>query len=127
MNSKEKIDTIRLEVLCKDSYEFIINNFPWVSNTPTLHKLLAHTPELIRDYNDSYGLKSYSEKALEASNKYIRRFRENFARKTSFQDNIRDVFLRDYGKHYYRQITQNRRRQHCKEVEQSQQDIIFLH
>ena len=36
-------------------YEFIINNFPWVSITPTLHKLLAHTPELIRDYNACYG------------------------------------------------------------------------
>ena len=67
--------------------------------------------ELIRDHNEGYGLKNFSEEALEASNKYIRRFRENLARKTSYQDNIRDVIVRlgefsDYGKLDYRVLTQ---------------------
>ena len=68
MNSNEKVDTIELEkvdtnkkVFCKDTYEFIINSFPWVSITPTLHKLLAHIVELIRDHNEGYGLKNFSE------------------------------------------------------------------
>ena len=127
MNSNEKIDTIRLEILCSDSYEFIINNFPWVSITPTLQKLLAHTPELLKDYNDSYGLKSYSEEALEAINKYIRRFRENLPGKTSFQDNVRDVFVRNYGKLSYRQITQINEGNTVKKLNNHLQDIIFLH
>ena len=63
MNSNEKVDTIKLEkvdtnkkVFCKDTYEFIINCFPWVSITPTLHKLLAHIVELIRDHNEGYAV-----------------------------------------------------------------------
>ena len=31
MNSSEKIDTIKLEVFCKDTYEFIIISFPWAN------------------------------------------------------------------------------------------------
>ena len=113
MNSNERIDTIKLEVFCKDAYELIINSFPWVSITLTIHKLLAHIVELIRDHNEGYGLKNFSDEALEASNKYLRRFRENLARKTSYQDNIRDVIVRlgefsDYGKLHYGQLTQNK-------------------
>ena len=91
--------------------------------------------ELIRDHNEGYGLKNFSEEALEASNKYIRRFGENLARKTSYQDNIRDVIVRlgefgDYGKLYpivkFTIITQNK----CKSLkpqstQKSEQDIIF--
>ena len=125
MNSSEKIDTIKLEVFCKDTHEFIIFSFPWVSITPTLHKLLAHLVELIRDLNEGYGLKNFSEVALEASNKYIRRFRENLARKTSYQDNIRDVIVRlgefsDYGELHYRLITQNK----CKSLKTSKHSEI---
>ena len=59
MNSNEKGATIKLEVFCKVTYEFIINSFPWVSITPTLNKLLAHLVELIRDHNEGHGLKNF--------------------------------------------------------------------
>ena len=78
MNSNEKVDVIKLLILCEDTYELILNSFPWVSITPTLHKLLTHLVELIRDHNSGCGLKNFCEKA---SNKYIRRFRDNLARK----------------------------------------------
>ena len=83
MNSNEKVDANKLEILCKDTYEFIINSFPWVSITPTLHKLLAHLVELIRDHNGGYCLKSFLEEALEANNKYIRRLGITLPGKTS--------------------------------------------
>ena len=79
-NSSHEIDTEKLETLAKETYELIITAFPWANITP-LHRLLAHCTELIRDCNDGYGLKEYSEEAVEACNKLIRRFREQLSRK----------------------------------------------
>ena len=56
--------------------------------------MLAHSEELIRDINSGYGLKSLSEEGSEACNKLIRKYRENLARKTCFEDNIVDIFVR---------------------------------
>ena len=64
----------------------IIVEFPWVNITPSLHKLLAHCAELIRDCNNGRGLKELSE-GLEACKKLILRFREHLARKTCFSHN----------------------------------------
>ena len=71
-----------------------IVNFPWVSITPSLHKWLVHSTELISSFNHGYGLKLYSEECIEALNKYVRSFRDKLARKTSFEDNVRDIFVR---------------------------------
>ena len=62
--------------------------------TPSLHKLLAHCTELIRDCNDGYGLKEYSEEAIGSCNKLIRRYREHLSRKNSFTPSIKYVFTR---------------------------------
>ena len=93
-NSSHEIDTEKLETLVKETYELILTAFPWANITPSLHKLLAHCTELIRDCNDGYGLKEYSEEAVEACNKLIRRFREHLSRKNSFTSNIKDVVNR---------------------------------
>ena len=42
-------------------YLLILDTFPWVGITPSLHKLLAHSEELIRECNSGCGLKSFSE------------------------------------------------------------------
>ena len=49
-NSSHKIDTTQLNILCNDTYEFIvfIVNFHRANITPSLHKLLAHSAELIQ-------------------------------------------------------------------------------
>ena len=56
-NSSQEVGTEKLDALCKETYEFIINAFPWVNITPTLHKLLAHCTELILNCNNGFGLK----------------------------------------------------------------------
>ena len=53
-NSNQAIDTGKLDSLCKETYEYILTDFPWASVTPFLHRLLAHSPELIRDCNNSF-------------------------------------------------------------------------
>ena len=94
VNSNEKINKLKLEDLCKETYEFILIKFPWVSKTPSLHKLLAHSFQIIHSYNNGIDLRNISEECLEACNKYVRRFRENLSRKNSFTDNIRDIQTR---------------------------------
>ena len=80
--------------MCSDTYELIIDTFPWARITPTLHKVLAHSAQLIEDYNGGRGLRSLSEEGLKACHKHIRRYREQLARKFSFKTNIQDIFIR---------------------------------
>ncbi len=82
-NSSHKINTTQLSIPCNETYEFIVVNFNWDNITPSLHKLLPHSAELIEKYNNGFGLKCFSEEGLEALNKYVRKFREHLARKFS--------------------------------------------
>ena len=84
-----EINTDALDIICRETYEFILLQFPWANITPSLHKLLAHCTELIRDCNDGYGLKDFSEEAVESCNKLIRRYREHLARKKFYTQHKR--------------------------------------
>ena len=84
----KRVDDLRkifyIDKLCRETYETILTNYPWVHIKPTIHKLLAHAPQIISDHNDGF----------DACNKLIRRYRERLTRKFSFEDNIRDIFVR---------------------------------
>ena len=60
----------RYTALCKETYLHLVSELGWVSNTPTLHKLLAHSAELIA-LNGGRGLKDLSEEGLESNNKTL--------------------------------------------------------
>ena len=55
--------------------------------------MLAHSTELIRDCNSGYGMKEFSEEAVESCNKLIRKYLEHLARKNSFGLNTKDIFV----------------------------------
>ena len=93
-NCGRHIDTEELALVCRKLYLLILNTFPWANITPTLHKVLAHAPDIISSFNNGLELEQLSEEGLEASNKLIRRYRERLSRKFSFEDNIKDVFTR---------------------------------
>ena len=93
-NSDRRVETEELGNLCRTTYLLILDSFPWARITPTLHKLLADSEELVRDCNSGYGLKCFSEEGLESCNKLVRRFRENLSRKNSFESNVMDIFVR---------------------------------
>ncbi|KAI6653131.1 Dna-mediated transposase [Oopsacas minuta] len=93
-NSNRKVDTEGLDNVCRETYESILTNFSWAHVTPTLHKLLAHAPQIIADHNDGFGLEDLSEEGLESWNKLVGRYRERLSRKFSFEDNVEDVFVR---------------------------------
>ena len=69
----------------------IVERFPWAIISPSVHRILAHSWELIQ-LNDCFGLGDESEEGLEALNKFIRYLREHGARKISTEANFRDTF-----------------------------------
>ena len=93
-NSGRRIDTEELSLACRKLYLLILNTFPWVNISPTLHKVLAHASDIISTFNNGIGLEPLSEEGLETSNKLIRRYRERLSGKFNFQDNIKDIFIR---------------------------------
>ena len=93
-NSDKLINEETFERICKDTYGHILDNYPWPNVTPTLHKVLGHSVELMTRYNEGRGMKALSEEGLESCNKHIRRYREMLARKTNYKDNIQDVSVR---------------------------------
>ena len=80
----------RYTEVCTDTYLTIVNHFPWAVISPSIHRVLAHSAELML-MNGSHGLGSKSEEGLERLNKSIRRLREHGARKCSIYDNLVDV------------------------------------
>ena len=83
----------KFRMLLQETSLHIAKKFKWVQINYTLHGVLHHSYELIIQ-NNGYSLGSLSEEALEANNKYIRRYAEMFSRKTSPLDQITDVMSR---------------------------------
>ena len=75
-------------------YLLILDSFSCASITPTLHKILTHSEELIRESNAGFVLKNFSEEGTESYSKLMRKYRENLARKNSFETNLIDIFVR---------------------------------
>ena len=72
-------------------YVKLMQCFPWCAVSPSVHRILAHSWEVI-ELNDSHGLGNLSEEGLEALNKYIRSIRQSGARKDSTLNNFTDTF-----------------------------------
>ena len=93
ISSGKQVNTETFSKLCSSLYLNIVQKLPWVSITPTLHKLLAHAPELI-ELNSGFGLKAWSEEGLEANNKRMRQIRTNLSRKDNQVNNLSDIYNR---------------------------------
>ena len=87
-SSSKSVNIDEYKAYCLALYNHILTAFidssgsPWVSISPTLHKLLAHSWELI-SLNDGEGLQRLDESGLEGCNKILRAVRTRQARKTS--------------------------------------------
>ena len=94
LNSKRQIHQIEyFKLFSQKLYEDILMWFPCVHITPTVHKTLAHTWELI-DLNGGFGLGSYSEEGLESCNKLLRKIRISLSRKATKESNQTDCMRR---------------------------------
>ena len=89
-NKYRKIDLEKFQTLCISTYIHILTHLKWVELTPTVHKVLAHAPELV-EKNMSMGLGHLSEAGLEACNKIIRRFRTYWTLQINDDANLKDL------------------------------------
>ena len=103
LSSKKNVNSAEFRNLCTELYLFLLRNFPrisnrhlpgpWISITPTLHKVLGHSWELI-EFNDGEGLGSLDESGLEGCNKILRKIRTTLSRKNSQNSNLVDTLAR---------------------------------
>ena len=71
-NSQRRlIDVEYYSFICCWLNLFILEKFDWVILPESIHRLLAHSGELI-EANDGYGLGGLSEEGLEGMNKVVR-------------------------------------------------------
>ena len=103
MSSKGDINIDAYKSYCTELYLVLIKDFPrqfdkhlpgpWISITPTVHKLLGHSWELMQN-NDNHGLGSLDESSLEGCNKILRSIRTQLSRKVSQTLNLVDCLDR---------------------------------
>ena len=90
-SQKRKVNVEKLQQLNKETYLKLVQCFPWCVVSPSVHRILAHSWEVIHS-NDGYGLGGLGEEGLEALNKYIQSMRATGARKDSTINNFTDTF-----------------------------------
>ena len=73
----------------------IMETFPWISVSNTLHKFSAHVHQFI-ERNSNNGLCNLSEEGLEQGHKLIREFSSHLSRKSNFIKGLNDVATRMY-------------------------------
>ena len=93
VSSSDRVNAELFEKIATETSLLTARNLKWVQINYTLHGLLHHSAELIA-INDSWSIGELSEEALEANNKYIRRYLETLSRKTSPVDQLTDVHNR---------------------------------
>ena len=79
-SQKRRVNVEKLRQLTMETYLALVEGFPWAAVSPSVHRILAHSWEVIQ-LNDGYGLGGLSEEGLESLNKQIRHTREKGARK----------------------------------------------
>lgn len=92
ITSGYSIDAEKYSAYAFETAELYVNLYGWYPMSPTMHKILVHGAEVIK--NAILPIGQLSEEAAEARNKYYREYRKKFARKTSRLDCNRDVFNR---------------------------------
>lgn len=86
------LDCVKFKAYCRQTADIWINKYPTHKMTPSVHKVLVHSTEIMQNLNLPIGY--FSEEAAEASNKIHRNNREHHSRKTSRAATLRDVFDR---------------------------------
>ena len=92
LSSGYEIDVEKFQNYAIETARTYTNLYNWYPLPTSVHRVLMHGAETISSFDIPIG--QLSEEAQEARNKDIKNFRLNFARKTSRQDNLQDVFNR---------------------------------
>jgi len=82
----------KFEELCHKTGELIVDNYPWLPMTATVHKILVHSKQLLE--NTVFPAGAFGEEAAEARNKIYKSDRLHHARKQNRICGFTDVFHR---------------------------------
>lgn len=88
--SGKKINVSEFESYSLKTAELYISLYPWYYMPVSVHKLLIHGSDIIK--NAIVPIGQLSEDAQEANHKYFRKYRENHSRKMSRIQNNEDIF-----------------------------------
>lgn len=89
LSSGFEIDTEKFGTYTFETAKFYVDLYPWQPMSPTVHKILLHSPSVIKHALLPIG--QLSEEASEARNKHFRQYRENYSRKFSRTDCLEDI------------------------------------
>lgn len=81
MSSGYKIDADKFKIFALDTAKALVEKYPWYYLPPSVHKILVHGSEVIKNSIVSIG--ELSEEAAEAKNKDVKRYRLQNTRKMS--------------------------------------------
>ena len=103
LSSNRNVNVEKYKEFCIETNLFLLREFrrvirqnlpgPWISITPSLHNVLAHSWELIY-HNNSFGLRNLDKSGLEGNVKILRSIRRSLSRKSSQDANLYDILNR---------------------------------
>lgn len=91
ISSDKKIKIDLFKEYCEKTAKLWVQLYPWKYMTPTVHKVLIHGPDIVRELGSNIG--RFSEEAQEANNKIFRETRANKSRGISAIACNTDVIL----------------------------------
>ena len=91
LSSDKKILVAEYNNICTDLNLLLLNQVSWASIAPSLHKVLAHSWELI-EANDETWLKALIKEGFEANNKRLRLYRIKLSRKNNQLNTLTHCF-----------------------------------
>ena len=80
---------VKFEKLCDETSRLIKTHYSWARMSPYVHRILDHSPDIMRDFPVPIGV--LSEEPSECAHKVIREGREGNSRKFSRESNNRDM------------------------------------
>lgn len=90
ISSGYKVDPEKYDKYAKETAQLYVELYQWHPMTTTMHKILIHGAEIIKNALLPNG--QLSEEAAEARNKHFRSYRQDFAREFSRESCNRDIF-----------------------------------
>ena len=88
---KTPINVARFKTMSMETYKMITTDFPWCQVPESLHRILGHGWERIKD-NGHMGLGRESEEGIEACTKCLRRDKGGRARTSTLMEHLTDVW-----------------------------------
>lgn len=92
ISSGHEIDISKFKTYTFQTGKLFVQLYPWYYMPTSVHKLLIHGPQIVASALLPIGL--MSEEAQESCNKYIKKFRQDFTRKTSRTSTMEDLIHR---------------------------------